>query len=178
MKSIAAYLPILVLNFNLFSIFCTIRTPCCKDLLFCKRNLLDNTPQSLLLNVHETQQICSNCLQGGDRELHRLLKYIQIKQTVKICSFGLVWWFFRWNLNKTKVAHYFHNMKLKALPKKHFPKKFTKFTLSTNYFSQAGQILICFPFSDNLAFCRHGLSVFTKLDLLLLASVNIRNRGI
>ena len=36
MKSIAAYLPILVLNFNLFSIFCTIRTPCCKDLLFVK----------------------------------------------------------------------------------------------------------------------------------------------
>ena len=81
MKSIAAYLPILVLNFNLFSIFYTIR----------KRNLLDDTPQSLLLNVHETQQIWPNCLQGCDRELHRLLKYIQIKQTVKICSFGLVW---------------------------------------------------------------------------------------
>ena len=139
--------------------------------------MLDNTPQSLLLNVDETQQIWLNCLQGGDRELHQLLKYVQIKQTVQICSFGVVWWFCRWNWNKSCTLLCVHVMKLKALPKKHFPKKFMKFTLSTNYISQGGQILNCFPFSDNLAFCRHGLSVFTRLHLLLLTSVNIRNRG-
>ena len=76
-------------------------------------------------NVHETQQIWLNYLQGGDRELHRLLKYVQIKQTLKICSFGLVWLFFRWNLSKNKGSTLLcgHVMKLNAWPKKHFPKK-------------------------------------------------------
>ena len=32
-------------------------------------------------------------------------------------------------------------------------------------------------FSDNLAFCRDGLSVFTKLNLMFLTSVNNINRG-
>ena len=56
------------------------------------------------LDVHDTSQIWRNYLQGGDHEQHRFLKYIQIKQTVKICSFVIVWWFFRWNLNKAEVA--------------------------------------------------------------------------
>ena len=45
------------------------------------------------LNVHETPQIWRNYLQGGDQEQQRFLKYIlyiQTKQTVKICSFGMV----------------------------------------------------------------------------------------
>ena len=56
------------------------------------------------LDVHDTPQIWRNYLQGGDRERYRFLKYIQTKQTFKIFSFGLVWWFFRWNLNKTEVV--------------------------------------------------------------------------
>ena len=43
------------------------------------------------LDVHDTSQIWRNYLQGGDREQHRFLKYIQIKQTVKSCSFVIVW---------------------------------------------------------------------------------------
>ena len=76
-------------------------------------------------NDHDTQQIWLNYLQGGDRELHMLLKYVQIKQTLKICSFGLVWLFFRWNLSKNKGCTLLcgHVMKLNAWPKKHFPKK-------------------------------------------------------
>ena len=46
MNSIAEYLPVLVLNFNLYGIACTVRTPA-----FCKKNLLDYAP---LLDVHET----------------------------------------------------------------------------------------------------------------------------
>ena len=52
-----------------------------------------------------------------------------------------------------------------------------KTSLPTNSFPQqwAGQILE--PFSDELAFFQHGLLVFAKLNLILLTSVNIRNRG-
>ena len=140
---------------------------------FHEKNKIKNCPDNLnIYSTHETQQIWLNYLQGGDRELHRLLKYVQIKQTVKICSFGLACWFLRWNLKQR-----LHITLRPCYEIKSFPKKLTKFTLSANYFSQAGQMLNCFPFPDNLAFCRHGLSVFTKLDLLLLTSVNIKNRG-
>ena len=56
------------------------------------------------LIIHDTPQLWRNYLQGGDRERHRFLKYIQTKQTVKICSFDIVWWFFCWNLNKAEAA--------------------------------------------------------------------------
>ena len=58
------------------------------------------------MDVDETPQIWPNYLQGDDRELYRFLKYIQTNQTVKICSFGLVWWFLRRNVNKTEVEQY------------------------------------------------------------------------
>ena len=67
--------------------------------------------------------------------------------------------------------------KLKALPETLSYKEYTKLSLSTNYVLQVGQILNCFSntkpaFSDNLAFSRYDLSVFTKLNLILLTLVN------
>ena len=78
----------------------------------------------------------------------------------------------------------FHVMKLKALLKNTFLKTFTKLTLVSNFtvnelfpatISWSNTTLLK-AFSDDLAFFRHGLSVFTKLNLMLLTSVNIRNR--
>ena len=67
-------------------------------------------------------------------------------------------------------------MKLKALPKNTLLKKFTTLTFGSNL-----TVNELFPttiswsntkplkaFSDDLAFCRRGLPVFTKLNLMLL----------
>ena len=67
---------------------------------------------TIILDVHETLQIRHNYFQGVDRELHRFLKCIQTKKIVEICSFGLVWEYFSWNLNKTEVAQYFKSIML------------------------------------------------------------------
>ena len=76
-------------------------------------------------------------------------------------------------------------MKLKALPKNTFLKKFTKLTLVSNFTVNKSfpatvswsNTKLLKAFSDDLAFRRNGLSVFTKLNLMLLTSVNIRNKG-
>ena len=85
MNGIAGYLQILVLNFKLYGIVCTLQNP------RCKRNFLDHTPQQLLLDIDETLQIWHNYLQRGDRELHQFFKCIQTKKTVKVRSFGFIW---------------------------------------------------------------------------------------
>ena len=75
-------------------------------------------------------------------------------------------------------------MKLKALLKNTFLKTFTKLTLVSNFtvnelfpatISWSNTRLLKAFSDDFLAFFRHGLSVFTKLNLMLLTSVNIRN---
>ena len=107
MNGIAGYFPILVLNLNLYGIACTAPSPRCKGLLFA-----EGICQTIQHNNFETLQIRHNYFQGVDRELHRFLKCIQTKKIVEICSFGLVWEYFSWNLNKTEVAQYFKSIML------------------------------------------------------------------
>ena len=70
MNGIAVYLPVLVLNFNLYGIACTVGTPRLKTCFLCGRNLLDHTAQEVLQDVHKTLQTWHNYLQGGHQELH------------------------------------------------------------------------------------------------------------
>ena len=73
-------------------------------------------------------------------------------------------------------------MKLKALPKNNFLKKFTNLTIVSNFTTNelfpttinGSNTKLLKTFSNDLAFSRHGLSVFAKLNLML-KSVNIRN---
>ena len=73
----------------------------------------------------------------------------------------------------------------KNFAKKSFLKKFTKYTFLSNFTVNEvfpttmywSNTKLLKAFSDDVAFFRHGLSVFTKLNLMLLISVNIRNRG-
>ena len=100
MNGIAGYFPILVFNFNLYGIVSTDRSPRCKRRLFVK-GIAHHNNRFLLFGY---SQIWRNYLQGDDREQHRFLNYILTKQTVKICSFCLVWRFFHWNLYQAEVT--------------------------------------------------------------------------
>ena len=65
-----------------------------------------------------------------------------------------------------------------AKKKKHFLKKIYKVDIVNKLFLASwSNTKLLRAFSDNLAFCRDGLSVFTKLNLMFLTSVNNINRG-
>ena len=136
------------------------------------------------MDVDETPQIWLHYLQGGHRELQRFLKYIQTKQTVKICCSGLVWCFSSEIRIKQKL-HKFESMLWKDLPKNSLLKRFRKFTIVSNFtvielfpaIRSWPNISLFKPFSDDIAFLRYGLLIFMKLNLMLLISVIIRNRG-
>ena len=66
-------------------------------------------------------------------------------------------------------------MKLKALLKNTFLKKIYKVDIVNELFLASwSNTKLLKVFSDNLAFCRHGSSVF---NLMFLTSVNDINRG-
>ena len=74
-------------------------------------------------------QIWRNYLQGGDQEQHRFLRYIQNKQTVKICSFLTFLEIFS---TEIWIKEKLHNTsrpcygETKSFTKKHFLKSFYK----------------------------------------------------
>ena len=82
-----------------------------------------------------------------------------------------------WNRSCTVLR--IHIMKLKSLPKSTFLKKTDQVDIFNELFPATkswSNTKLMKTFSDNLPFCRHGLSIFTELNLILLTSVNIRNR--
>ena len=90
------------------------------------------------MDVHDTPQIWRNYLQGGDREQDRFLKYIQTKQTTKVCSFVL----FSDFSAEIRIKQKLHCHEIKSFAKKQFIKKnllswhSLLTSLSTNYFPQ------------------------------------------
>ena len=91
---------------------------------------------------------------------------------------------------ENRIKQMLHNTsrpcyEIKKFAQNRLLKKFTKLTFVSNFtVNELFPITINWSntkllkaFSDDLAFFRHGLSVFTKLNLMLLISVNIRNRG-
>ena len=68
----------------------------------------------------------------------------------------------------------------KSFPKNHILKKIYKIDIINELFPATkgwSNTKFLKAFSDDIAFCRPGLQIFTELNLILLTSVNIRNRG-
>ena len=124
MNGIAGYLPILILNFNLYGIVCTVPTPRCKGLLFVE-GICQTIQHNKLLDVHETLQTWNNYLQGSDGKLHQFLKCIQTKKTLQFTVLDL----FGDISGEICIKQKLHNTscpsccEIKSLPKNTFLKK-------------------------------------------------------
>ena len=123
---------------------------------------------------HETPQIWLWYFQGGDRELHRLLKMESNQNKLKLAFLVVFGDIPGENLIETVL----HNISLPCYKTKRFAKKtvlwkFTKLTLVTNFkVNELFPASMCWSntelvkvFPHALVFLRHGLSVYTKSNV-------------
>ena len=106
-------------------------------------------------------------------------KYLRLNKPLK---FAVLAWFSDFS-SEIRIKQRLHITlrpcsETKSFAKKHFLKKIYKVDIVNELFLASwSNTKLLRAFSDNLAFCRDGLSVFTKLNLMFLTSVNNINRG-
>ena len=184
--AVLEYLPILLLNFNLYCIVCTVRTTRYKGLLFVKgicqtiyhSNCFWMFVRPHIFGLTTWRDVIENCIGFS--------KCIQIKQTFEICSFGLVLVIFplQSELKRICTILRFHVMKLKVLPKSNVLKKLQSWyslvtLLSTNYFrnNKLVKYLTVKSFLILLDLIPAWFISIYKIESDVDKSVNIWNRG-